>query len=76
LAGLRGTKVADLPREISAGITLAAMIIPLNIGFTQVAGLPPTAGLYAGIVPLALFAIFTSSRQLVTSPDRSWRRHW
>jgi high affinity sulfate transporter 1 len=34
-----------------------------------VAGLPPTAGLYAGIVPLALFAIFTSSRQLVTSPD-------
>jgi high affinity sulfate transporter 1 len=69
LAGLRGTKVADLPREISAGITLAAMIIPLNIGFTQVAGLPPTAGLYAGIVPLALFAIFTSSRQLVTSPD-------
>jgi high affinity sulfate transporter 1 len=38
-------------------------------GFTQVAGLPPTAGLYAGIVPLALFAIFTSSRQLVTSPD-------
>ena len=45
------------------------MIIPLNIGFTQVAGLPPTAGLYAGIFPLVLFAIFTSSRQLVSSPD-------
>jgi high affinity sulfate transporter 1 len=45
------------------------MIIPLNIGFTQVAGLPPTAGLYAGVIPLVLFAVFTSSRQLVTSPD-------
>ena len=69
LAGLRGIKVADLPREISAGITLAAMIIPLNIGYAQVAGLPPTAGLYAGIIPLVLFAIFTSSRQVVASPD-------
>jgi high affinity sulfate transporter 1 len=69
LAGLHGTKVTDLPREIFAGITLAAMIIPLNIGFTQVAGLPPTAGLYAGIIPLVLFAVFTSSRQVVASPD-------
>ena len=67
--GLRGTKIADLPRETAAGITLAAMIIPLNIGFTQVAGLPPTAGLYAGIIPLVLFAIFSSSRQVVGSPD-------
>jgi high affinity sulfate transporter 1 len=69
LAGLRGTKVADLPREIPAGITLAAMILPLNIGFAQLAGLPATAGLYAGIVPLVLFAIFSSSRQVVASPD-------
>ena len=69
MAGLRGTKVADLPREIPAGITLAAMILPLNIGFAQLAGLPATAGLYAGIVPLVLFAIFSSSRQVVASPD-------
>jgi high affinity sulfate transporter 1 len=66
---LRGTTWASAPREVAAGITLAAMIIPLNIGFTQLAGLPATAGLYAGIIPLVLFAIFTSSRQLVTSPD-------
>jgi MFS superfamily sulfate permease-like transporter len=69
LAGLRGTRVADLPREIPAGITLAAMILPLNIGFAQLAGLPATAGLYAGIIPLVLFALFTSSRQVVASPD-------
>jgi high affinity sulfate transporter 1 len=67
--GLRGTTWANAPREVAAGITLAAMIIPLNIGFTQVIGLPATAGLYAGIIPLALFAIFSSSRQVVASPD-------
>ena len=70
-AGLRGITLADVPREVSAGITLAALMIPLNIGYAQVAGLPPVAGLYAAIVPLAVFAMLASSRHLVTSPDAS-----
>jgi len=70
-AGLRGITLADVPREVSAGFTLAALMIPLNIGYAQVAGLPPVAGLYAAIIPLAVFALFTSSRFLVTSPDAS-----
>jgi high affinity sulfate transporter 1 len=70
-AGLRGVTLADVPREVSAGITLAALIIPLNIGYAQVAGLAPVAGLYAAMVPLAVFTLFTSSRHLVTSPDAS-----
>jgi high affinity sulfate transporter 1 len=45
------------------------LIIPLNIGYAQVAGLPPVFGLYAGIIPLVIFAIFTSSRHVVGSPD-------
>ena len=52
-SGLKGVTWANLPNEISAGITLAALIIPLNIGYAQVAGLPPVFGLYAGIIPLA-----------------------
>jgi sulfate permease, SulP family len=68
-SGLQGFTWANLPSEISAGITLAALIIPLNIGYAQVAGLPPVFGLYAGIVPLAIFALFTSSRHVVGSPD-------
>ncbi|MBI5553005.1 MAG: STAS domain-containing protein [Desulfobacterales bacterium] len=67
--GLRAMTWTDVPSEISAGITLAALIIPLNIGYAQVAGLPPVFGLYAGIVPLAVFALFTSSRHVVASPD-------
>ena len=68
-SGLRGITRADVPREISAGITLAALIIPLNIGYAQVAGFPPVFGLYAGIIPLAIFALFTSSPHVVGSPD-------
>jgi SulP family sulfate permease len=68
-SGLRGMTWADLPSEISGGITLAALIIPLNIGYAQVAGLPPVFGLYAGIIPLAVFALFTSSPHVVGSPD-------
>ena len=70
-AGLRGITLADVPREVSAGVTLAALMIPLNIGYAQVAGLPPAAGLYAAIIPLAVFALLASSRHLVTSPDAS-----
>jgi SulP family sulfate permease len=68
-SGLQGITWSNLPSEISAGITLAALIIPLNIGYAQVAGLPPVFGLYAGIIPLVIFAIFTSSRHVVGSPD-------
>jgi len=70
-SGLRGFTWANFPRQISAGITLAALIIPLNIGYAQVAGLPPAVGLYAAIIPLAAVALLTSSRHLVTSPDAS-----
>jgi sulfate permease, SulP family len=67
--GLRGVKPADLPTEILAGVTLAALMIPLNIGYAQVAGLPATVGLYSAILPLVAFVVFCSSRQLVASPD-------
>jgi high affinity sulfate transporter 1 len=67
LQGIRGVK--DLPKEVIAGVTLAALMIPLNIGYAQVAGLPPIVGLYAAIVPMIFFAIFATSRNLIASPD-------
>ena len=70
-AGLKGLEKGGLSKEIFSGITLAALVIPLNIGYAQVAGLPPVTGLYAAIVPLAIFALLTSSRNVVGSPDAS-----
>ncbi|TYB56172.1 SulP family inorganic anion transporter [Nonomuraea sp. PA05] len=66
-AGMRGP--LKWPGEITAGVTLAALAVPLNIGYAQIAGLPPIAGLYAAIVPMLVFALLCSSRQLVASPD-------
>jgi high affinity sulfate transporter 1 len=67
--GLRGVGRAEIPSEVLAGVTLAALMIPLNIGYAQVAGLPPIVGLYTAIVPSILWAIFATSRNLVASPD-------
>lgn len=55
--------------ESIAGVTLLAIAVPLNIGYAQIAGLPPTTGLYALIVPAIVYAIVVSSRQVVASPD-------
>lgn len=66
---LAGLTRRNLVTELTAGVTLLAIAIPLNIGYAQIAGLPPTAGLYALIVPTLIYALTVSSRQLVASPD-------
>lgn len=66
LVGLRRSNVVT---ELLAGVTLLAIAIPLNIGYAQIAGLPPTAGLYALVVPTIIYALVVSSRQVVASPD-------
>lgn len=42
---LAGLTRRNLAQEALAGVTLLAIAIPLNIGYAQIAGLPPTAGL-------------------------------
>ncbi len=64
-----GLTIRNLGTEVLAGITLLAIALPLNIGYAQIAGLPPTAGLYALVLPSILFALLASSRHLVAAPD-------
>lgn len=66
---LPGLTRHNVAREALAGVTLLAIAVPLNIGYAQIAGLPPTAGLYALVVPAVLYALVVSSRQVVASPD-------
>ncbi len=66
---LPGLTRQNLITELVAGVTLLAIAVPLNIGYAQIAGLPPTAGLYALIVPGVVYALVVSSRQVVASPD-------
>lgn len=61
-------KMSDLPGDLTAGITVAVMLIPQGMAYAMLAGLPPIVGLYASIVPLALYALFGTSRQLAVGP--------
>jgi MFS superfamily sulfate permease-like transporter len=60
---------ARLITEIFAGITLAALSLPLNIGYAESVGLPVIVGINAAILPAIAFALFSGSRHLVTGPD-------
>ena len=52
-----------LRADLVAGITLAAYLIPAGIGDASLAGLPPSAGLYACLFSGLVFWLFTSSKQ-------------
>jgi high affinity sulfate transporter 1 len=58
-----------LLKDLRAGAILTALLIPVGIGYAEVAGLPPETGLFATIVPLFAYAVFGPSRILVLAPD-------
>lgn len=59
-----------IPREIGAGISVAAVAIPIGLAYAKLTGVPTEIGLYASIVPTAAYALFgPSSRYLIVGPD-------
>ena len=68
---LDGYRWTWLPRDVTAGILVVAIAIPLSMGMAEVAGMPPIAGLYSCVLPLVAYALFGSSRQLVIALDAS-----
>ena len=69
LQGILPVVRAQVPGEIIAGLTLAALAIPEVMGYTRIAGMPLVTGLYTILIPMAIFAIFGSSRHLVVGAD-------
>ncbi|VWC65672.1 transporter [Burkholderia lata] len=69
LQGLLPVNPAQLPHDVIAGITLAALGIPEVMGYTKIAGTPTVTGLYTILLPLVAFAFFGASRQLVVAAD-------
>ncbi|MCB9763200.1 MAG: solute carrier family 26 protein [Alphaproteobacteria bacterium] len=68
LRWMRGYDRKNLPGDVTAGITTAVMLIPQAMAYAMLAGLPPIVGLYASTVPLAIYALLGSSRQLAVGP--------
>ena len=67
--GILPIKGSQVPEDIIAGLTLAALAIPEVMGYTKIAGTPVITGLYTILIPMTLFAVFGSSRHLVVSAD-------
>jgi SulP family sulfate permease len=54
--------------DISAGLTVGVMLIPQGMAYSMLAGLPPIYGLYAVTIPLIVYALLGTSRQLAVGP--------
>ncbi len=59
---------ADLRADFSAGLTGAIVVLPQGVAFATIAGMPPEYGLYAGMIPAIIAALFGSARFLVSGP--------
>nr|XP_029120254.1 probable sulfate transporter 4.2 isoform X1 [Elaeis guineensis]XP_029120255.1 probable sulfate transporter 4.2 isoform X1 [Elaeis guineensis]XP_029120256.1 probable sulfate transporter 4.2 isoform X1 [Elaeis guineensis] len=54
--------------DLMAGITVGVMLVPQAMSYAKLAGLHPIYGLYSGFVPIFVYAVFGSSRQLAIGP--------
>ena len=69
LEQFRGYRRDWLRGDLLAGLTVAAYLVPQVMAYATVAGLPPVVGLWAALVPLAVYAVLGSSRQLSVGPE-------
>jgi len=68
---LQDIKVYTFPtaaKDLLAGITVAVMLIPQGMAYAMLAGLPPIYGLYAGLIPMILYPLLGTSKQLSVGP--------
>jgi SulP family sulfate permease len=69
LSFLRGYRRTWLMADLLAGISVCLVMIPTVIAYAGLMGLPPQYGLYAALVPLAVYPFFGGSRQVIVGPD-------
>ncbi|HET6552775.1 MAG TPA: SulP family inorganic anion transporter [Dyella sp.] len=58
-----------LRNDVQAGLSVAAVALPVSIAYAQLAGFSPIVGLYSTVLPMIAYALFGSSRQLIVGPD-------
>ena len=65
---VRNYQRPDFNHDLIAGLVVGMITIPQAIAYAFLAGLPPQAGLYACLVPMVIYALLGSSRQMVVGP--------
>ena len=66
---LRTYRRAWLRGDLVAGVVVAALIIPKNLGYAGIAGVPLENGLYAAAAGAILYALFGTCRQISMGPS-------
>jgi sulfate permease, SulP family len=70
LATVASLPASAIPREIGAGVSVAAVAVPIGLAYSTLVGVPAEIGLYASILPTLIYALFgPSSRYLIVGPD-------
>src|SRR5262245_9387606 len=69
LATLLAYRRADFRSDLTAGLSVAAVAVPVSVAYAALAGFDPVVGLYGAILPLVAYALLGSSRQLIVGPD-------
>ncbi|MGD8885416.1 MAG: SulP family inorganic anion transporter [Gammaproteobacteria bacterium] len=54
--------------DVMAGLVGAIVVLPQGVAFAAIAGMPPEYGLYAGMIPAIVAALWGSSWHLVSGP--------
>jgi len=57
--------------DIAAGIAVTALVVPKNLGYAGIAGVPVENGLYAAAAGAIVYALFCTSRHISTGPSSS-----
>src|SRR5947207_15678862 len=71
LAWLRRYDRGWLRGDVAAGIAVTALVVPKNLGYAGIAGVPLQNGLYAAAAGAIIYALFCTSRQISTGPSSS-----
>jgi sulfate permease, SulP family len=62
---------AMLRGDLIAGVAVTALIVPKNLGYAGIAGVPLQNGLYAAAAGALIYPLFATSRQISTGPSSS-----
>src|SRR4029078_4675215 len=66
---LRTYRRAWLRGDLVAGVVVAALIIPKNLGYARIARVPLEDGLYGAAAGAILYALFGTCRQISMGPS-------
>jgi high affinity sulfate transporter 1 len=69
LRALRDRDTALLRADTMAGLTVAAALVPQVLAYSELAGLPAVAGLWAAVGAIAVYAVLGTSRVLAVGPE-------